>query len=110
MYMILTGGRFDEEVLEAKFDHFAIKDSSATYPIKTADEAFFELQGQKAYIASYFGEENTVHLKNVLLGYYMSETEAEYLMPIVIFEGDNGFFAYISAVTDEWIETSSSQK
>lgn len=107
MYMILAGGRFDEEVIEAKFDHFAIKDSSATYPIKTAEVAFKQLQEQKAYIASYFGEENTVRLKNVSLGYYMSETETEYLMPIVIFEGENGFFAYVSAITDEWIQSPS---
>ncbi|MBI2430842.1 MAG: hypothetical protein HYV39_02405 [Candidatus Levybacteria bacterium] len=110
MYLILAGGRFDEQVVEAKFNHFNIEEPKATYPIKTGEFAFRELQEQKAYIASYFGEENTIHIKNVFLGYYLADSKTNYLMPIIVFEGDNGFFAYIQALTDSWIQTEPYQK
>ena len=34
---------------------------------------------------------------------YLENKEQNFLMPVVVFEGDNGFIAYVSAVTDEWI-------
>lgn len=118
IYVVLAGGRFNEEVIEAKFNHYLINQAtSATYPIKTSSQAFKELQSGKAYIASYFGDQDSIRIKKVSLGYYLGEQSInksqdfqKYLMPIIVFEGDNGFFAYISAVTDEWTQTKSSQK
>ncbi|QQG41053.1 MAG: hypothetical protein HYV37_01875 [Candidatus Levyibacteriota bacterium] len=111
IYFILTGGRFDEEIIEAKFNHSTINQtSSATYPIKTADQAFAELQKQKAYLASYFGNQDIIRIKNVSLGYYLGDPPQTYLMPIIVFEGDNGFFAYVPAITDAWIDTASVRK
>ena len=61
------------------------------------------MKSQKAYIASYYGGSSNVSIKNIFLGYYIGATKQNYLMPIVIFEGERGFFAYVSAVRDEWI-------
>ncbi len=117
MHLTLTGGRFNEQVVEANFNHFNIEITSATYPIKTAEEAFKKLQEGNGYIASYFGEENTMSIKKVFLAYYLGSSPTNdkdipqsYLMPIFVFEGENGFFAYVSAITDAWIETEHSQK
>lgn len=106
MNFLIAFPTFEEKVVEANFFHQDISKISATYPIKTADEAFGELKNGKAYIASYFGENKEVSIKNVFLGYYMSNETQIFLMPIIIFEGDNGFFAYVSAVKNDWIKTS----
>jgi len=33
-----------------------------------------------------------------------SKTPVGYLMPIYVFEGDGGFYGYVSAIEDEWLE------
>ncbi len=91
------------QIVDGHFFHQNISTKFSTYPLKTADQAFSELKDQKAYIASYYGNNNNVSIKNVFLAFYMEDAPQDYLMPIIIFEGDNGFFAYVSAITDEWI-------
>ena len=95
--------RNNPTVIQANFNYQTITTINSTYPIKTVDQAFLELKDQKAYIASYFGENTNILIKNVTLGYYMGEEKQNYLMPIMIFEGNDGFFAYVSAITDEWV-------
>lgn len=90
-------------VIGANFNHQTVSTTAHTYPIKTAVQAFLELEKQKAYIASYFGESTIISIKKVYLGYYIGEEKQDFLMPIIVFEGDDGFFAYVSALTDEWI-------
>lgn len=104
MYALIAAGSFEPQIVEAKFFHHNISEISATYPIKTAEEAFLELKNKKAYIASYFGSEANIAIKNISLGYYLSDEEQNYLMPIIVFEGNNGFFAYVAALKDEWVE------
>jgi len=91
------------EVVGARFFHKNISEISSTYAIKTAPEAFSELQKGKAYIAN--KPPNTVEftIKKIFLGYYIGEDQQEFLMPVVVFEGNNDFVAYVSAVKDEWI-------
>lgn len=101
--LLVGGGEFQSKVVEANIFHQNISDTSATYPIKTADEAFTNLKEEKAYIASYYGNTGEISIKNIYLGYYMSDKTQNYLMPIVIFEGGDGFFAYVSAVKDVWL-------
>lgn len=104
MYMYVAGGTTLPQIVEAKFIHQTITQDEATYPIKTASEAFQNLKDGKAYIASYDGPDNTITIRNVSLAYYLGETQQRYLMPIIVFQGDDGFFAYVSAVTDEWVK------
>lgn len=102
-YVIISGGNFDSRAVAANFFHQSASEISTTYPIKSAKEAFEELKAGKAYVAAYYGNSKEVSIKNVFLGYYLGEEKQDYLLPIIIFEGDNGFFAYVKAVTDEWI-------
>ncbi|MDO8621555.1 MAG: hypothetical protein Q7R31_04750 [Candidatus Levybacteria bacterium] len=91
------------QIVNGHFFHQNISTKFSTYPLKTASQAFSELKNQKAYIASYSGNNDNVSIKNVFLAYLMEDSPQDYLMPIIIFEGSNGFFAYVSAVTDGWI-------
>lgn len=103
----VASGEQSLEVVEANFSHktpiFSNEDT-ATYYIKTSREAFDELKNSKAYIASYAGSKTNVVINNIYLAYYLDETTQEYLMPIIVFEGDNGFSAYISAIKTESVK------
>lgn len=101
--LLIAGGENNYKVVEAFYTHKNISTESATYPIKTASEAFLELKQGKAYVSSFNEKDTNVLIKNMFLGYYLGKDEQKYLMPIIIFEGDNDFFAYISAVKDEWV-------
>lgn len=84
--------------------------NQATYPIKTAEEAFEELQQGKGYVAAYFGTENNIAITDAYLAYYLGDLTQKYIMPVIVFEGNNGFFGYISAIRDDWITTTASQE
>lgn len=91
------------QVVDATYFHKDISQASSTYAIKSASQAFEELKKGKGYIA--YKPEGIVEftIKEVFLGYYTGKKEQEFLMPIVVFKGDNDFVGYVSAVRDEWI-------
>jgi len=91
------------QVVEGKFLHKNVSQNSSTYAIKTAQNAFQDLQKGKAYIVQNPSDRTNVVIKNVFLGYYIGEAQQNFLMPIVVFEGEDDFMAYVSAVKDEWI-------
>lgn len=91
------------KVVSASYFYKNVSEDSSTYAIKSASEAFLELKQGMAFVASKAVETVEVTIKKVSLGYYIGEGEQELLMPVVVFEGDNDFVAYISAVRDEWI-------
>ena len=45
-----------------------------------------------------------VKIRRVFLGYYDADVSTGYAMPIYIFLGDQGFTAYVSAVSEQWIK------
>lgn len=99
----IASGQNSSEVDAAEFIHRDIAKSDgplATYPIKTAKQAFEELQNGKAYIASYDGLEKEILINNVFLAYYIGSQDQQYLMPIIVFEGQKNFLSYVSAVKD----------
>lgn len=93
----------DLKVVNASYFHKNISENSSTYAIKSAQEAFAQLKEGKGYIAHKATDTVEVVIKKVLLGYYVGENDQELLMPIIIFEGENDFIAYVSGVRDEWI-------
>lgn len=99
---MVAGEKLNPEIVEANFFNQPISSKSATYPIKTAKTAFEDLKKGKTYIASSI-EKNNVLIKNIFLAYFLGDNEQNYLSPVVVFEGDNNFTAYVPAVTDEWV-------
>lgn len=99
----LIGGRTTTQILEGKFIHQTVSAESATYPIITVQKAFEILKANKAYIASYYGTKNTITIKNIYLGYFLGEEKQDFVMPIYVFEGKDGFFAYVPAIQSSWI-------
>jgi hypothetical protein len=99
---LIAGGSEQTQAVQINYLNQTASDQFATYPLKTAELAFSELKQNKAYIAAYYGTDKVL-IKNVFLAYYISNKEQDLIMPIIVFEGNNGFFAYVSAITDEWI-------
>ncbi|HSW96485.1 MAG TPA: hypothetical protein VLF89_01530 [Candidatus Saccharimonadales bacterium] len=98
------GGR---TVLTANATIKSITTTSGTYPLKSVEQAFKELQSASpsAYVASQANPAaTTVKINQMSLGYYIGQGEQKYLMPIYVFQGENGFYAYVSAITDAWIK------
>lgn len=97
----IASSKVKADVAEAYFTHQEINttDTTATYKLITPSVAYNDvLKKNKAYIASYFGSDNNVLINNIYLAYYLGEEEQDYLMPIYVFEGNNGFIAYVSAL------------
>ncbi|MBI4079327.1 MAG: hypothetical protein HY429_03465 [Candidatus Levybacteria bacterium] len=104
LYAIVAKPSFTPELVEANFSYLPLSNEAATYPIKTAKEALSQLQKGIGYIASYDGNKTSIPIQNVFLGYYAADSNQQFLMPIIVFEGQNGFTAYVSAVRNDWIE------
>ncbi len=102
MSILVGGGQFQGgQVVGAHFFHQQIGEESTTYPLKSSQEAYQELQEGKAFIVSFNGSGKAAYINNMHLGYYISETKQDYLMPIYIFEGRNSFYAFLSAIRNE---------
>jgi len=91
------------KIVDVRFFYKGASKDFSDYSIKSASQAFEELKEGKGYIASNSQNLVSIVIKKAILGYYIGENQQEYLMPIIIFEGDNDFVAYVSAVRDEWI-------
>ena len=103
---ITISGRGSEstpQIIDGRFFYQKPTGQSSVYGIKTAAEAFDELKKGGAYIASLDGISREVLIKNVYLAYYVEGQEQDFLMPVIVFEGNDGFVAYVSAVKDEMI-------
>lgn len=98
---VLVGS--NDKILEANYIHQAVTNNFSTYPLKTTQQAFANLKQGKGYIAFYNGTSANIAINNVFLAYYIGSQTQKYLMPIIVFTGDNNFYAYVPAVTDGWI-------
>ncbi len=78
-------------------------ETTATYGLKTSSQAWEELQAGSGYIARYPSDGGGAVVRNVYLAYYDSFDPQTYLQPVFVFDGDNGFRAYVPAVAP-WTE------
>ncbi len=105
--LIFSGSEEAEKrIVQAEYNYFPVNtQEKATYPIKTASQAWRELQTRQGYIAS-IGDNptNILSIRRIYLAYYDNSTPQGFLMPVIVFEGDNGFYGYVEAITNEWLE------
>lgn len=99
---VLISGSNDPQrrILQVNFTHFPIEETTyATYPLKTIDQAWQELQKNEGYLAS-FGQnyDGQVVIRKVYLAYYDLPDEQRFLQPVYVFEGDRDFIGYVPAL------------
>jgi hypothetical protein len=105
VWFIVSGDKDrDRQIIASEFHYFPVDEEQfATYPIKTAEEAFQELQAGKGYIADIGqNQDGQVTIRRMELAYYDPSQYTEFYQPIYVFQGDRNFYAYVSAVTSEY--------
>jgi len=105
VWFIVSGSPQQEKnIIAGEYHYFPIDEQeSSTYPIKTAQVAWEEFIAGGGYIANYGEtEEKNITIRRVYLGYYDPGVPYEFYQPVIIFEGDKGFKAYVPAVTNEY--------
>lgn len=98
-----TQGR---SIIEVKYIRFPISfENFGTYPLKDTDSAWSQLANGKGFIANLGNNpDGKVTVRNAYVSYYDSDEPQNFLQPVIVFEGDNDFFAMVPAVTDKWQE------
>lgn len=97
----------EQQIIAAEYHYFSVDETQfSTYPIKTPAEAFSELQNGLSYIADMGLNKSgdTLKIRRIYLAYFDPESESDFFQPIYVFEGDNGFTAYLPAVTANYFE------
>ncbi len=107
VHAILTsafGGQ--DSIVHMRFQHYPIDYfSSETYPLRSVQKAWQNLQAGNGYVAKAGLSEEAV-IRQVSLGYFDKYERQDYLQPVYVFEGDGGFIAYVSAIDPEYIQAS----
>jgi hypothetical protein len=108
VWAIISGSRNQaQQIIASEYHYHAVDESQfSTYPIKTPTDAFAELQSGGGFIAS-LGlnkDGDTLKIRRVHLAYFDPDADTEYFQPIYVFEGDNGFLAYLPAVTADYYQ------
>lgn len=103
---LFSGSREREKrILEVNYTHFPIiKETFATYPLKTSAQAWEELKAGEGFIVNLGKTEKQVVIRKIYLAYFENSSPQNYLQPIYVFEGANDFVAYIPAISSEWTE------
>jgi hypothetical protein len=107
VWFMFTGSRsLGEQVVKAEYKYFAIDENkNGTYPIITAQQAWDKLKSGDAYFAHIDEKSNgNITVRKVYLAYYDPDRYTEFYQPVVVFEGDDNFAAYVTAVTPEDIQ------
>lgn len=106
VWAIVSGSQTrDQQLIAAEYHYHAVDETqSSTYPIKTPAEAFTELQSGSAFIADQglAKDGDSLKIRRVYLAYFDPEETTDFYQPIYVFEGDNGFTAYLPAVTSSY--------
>lgn len=93
-----------KRILQFTYTYWPIDyQTTATYSLKTSTQAWQELQGGGGYVLRY-PKTPVVTVRSVYLAYYDSIFPQTYLQPIFVFEGDDGFVAYVPAINPEFVE------
>ncbi len=96
----------DKRIIGGEFHYFPVSvDQSSTYPLKTTAVAVEELKAGKAYVANLGDNQGgQITIRKIYLAYFDPNVQSDFYAPIIVFEGDKNFFAYIPAITGDYQE------
>jgi hypothetical protein len=101
--VIMSGQTAEKRVVQANYAYSQILDDDfATYPLKPVTDAWNELTGGGGYIAKRTPEK-TIIVRQVYMAYFESNDPQKFMQPVYVFEGDQGFIAYVQAVSKEYV-------
>lgn len=99
-----TSNSRERQLIAAEYTHYQVDpEQSATYPLKTPEQAYQELVNGGGFVARFSGAGITsTKVRNIYLAYYDPNLPNEFYQPVFVFEGDNEFVAYVPAVVSEY--------
>lgn len=103
----LVGNQRDDarQVVRVEYNYFPVEiEESAVYPLMPITTAWQKLTNGEAFIASSRGGAVSAVIRDVYIAYYDSDKPQQFMQPVYVFEGDEGFKAYVPALAEEWIE------
>lgn len=106
-YIIYTqGDSLANKILELSYIYWPIStDNFGTYPLRSGAAAWQDLLDGYAFVINMGNNSpDQITIRNIYIAYYDSQEPQPYLQPIYVFEGDNGFVAYVPAVDNQWLE------
>lgn len=106
VWAIISGSRNrEQQIIAAEYHYHPVDESQfSTYPVKTPEQAFNELQSGTTYVADLGVSKDgaTMKIRKIYLAYFDPEEPSDFYQPIYVFEGDNGFTAYTPAVIGDY--------
>lgn len=103
-YVILLLGNRDFLPVRAQVAYFEKSvDQIGTYPLRSSDQAWSDLQAGQGLVVSSSTEGGEVKIQKVFLAYYEPDVYQEYQQPVYVFLGENRFAAYVPAVSAEFL-------
>lgn len=97
------GGTGVKQIVEIQYKYSPVEvNRFETYPLKTALEAWQLLQAGKGNIVRATANGQII-VRTIDLAYYDSDTPQEFMQPVYVFKGDNGFAGYVPAIQDKWL-------
>lgn len=103
VWFMVSGSRErSRQFIAAEYHYFPIDETqSSTYPIKTSEKAWEELKNQDAFVVTKPTSQNII-IRRVYLAHYDPGLPFGFYQPVIVFEGDENFVAYVPAVTEEY--------
>lgn len=92
------------QIIAAEYHYYPIDEENfSTYPIISSQKAWEELNSQNAHVMRFDSSEvKNIKIRSVYLAYYDTGQYAAYFQPVVVFEGDNDFVAYVPAINEQY--------
>jgi len=104
--LILSGDTGQRQIVEGRYTYFFVDlEKSATYPLKPITQAWEEVQGGQYHLAKVNKtiDSQTITIHEIYLAYFDPHYPTNFLQPIYVFEGDHNFFAFVPAISIEWV-------
>lgn len=92
------------QILEGQFFQNQINlEEKSDYPIKTAQQALEDLKQGKGYMENP-QDLTTVSITDAKLQYYLGKNAKDYLLPVIVFTGTDGFHGMVEAIPDSSLQ------
>lgn len=106
-YAIYTDTReLPSGIIELSYAFWPVAEDDFTlYPLRTSTQAWEELkEGFGSVVDIGKNTPDDIIVRKIFIAYLDTPEPQQFLQPIFVFEGDNGFVAYLPAITKEWLE------
>ncbi len=103
-YVLMVFTPDGPKILRAQINFFErSSDQVGVYPLKTGDAAYNQLKDGQGLVISNPQKDTTVTIKKMFTAYLDPDIYQNYLQPVYVFVGDDGFVALVAALSDDYL-------